>query len=321
MGKQVGDCLTKIFSKDESAQYIEQDDTINEYPKSENGGSMDDEVDELNIAELDTRVWLVKVPEFLAKKWREQKDSGIELGKIRIYNTPDEQGKNISLLLEDDNSNKNLPKEYHLNVINKTVKNMFVFSEDRDPDEELKPTSLAAYKNVSTSLVGTIHHECTVEPKLDEQYQEIMRQRVFNASKSVRTVQILGGTHKSSNLFSPGLTSKNAIFGSRRKGLLGNTDLRTERMPRNELIDMLFGAFEKYQYWTFKGLVEYSRQPSTFLKEVLSDIAILNKRGPYSSMYSLKPEFSMGNTNSISSINSNEVNTNSVYTNNQNNYS
>ena len=62
-------------------------------------------------------------------------------------------------------------------------------------------------------------------------------------------------------------------------------------MPRNELMDVLFAAFERYPYWSFKGIVEHTKQPSQYLKEVLQEICILNKRGPYASNYQLKPEY------------------------------
>lgn len=62
-------------------------------------------------------------------------------------------------------------------------------------------------------------------------------------------------------------------------------------MPHNELMDLLFAAFERYPYWSFKGIMEHSRQPAQYLKEVLTEICILNKRGPYAGNYQLKPEY------------------------------
>lgn len=62
-------------------------------------------------------------------------------------------------------------------------------------------------------------------------------------------------------------------------------------MPRNELMDLLFAAFDKFPYWSFRGIVEHTKQPSQYLKEILSEICILNKRGPYAGNYQLKPEF------------------------------
>jgi transcription initiation factor TFIIF subunit beta len=62
-------------------------------------------------------------------------------------------------------------------------------------------------------------------------------------------------------------------------------------MPRNELMDLLFAAFDKFPYWSFKGIVEHTKQPNQYLKEILAEICILNKRGPYAGNYQLKPEF------------------------------
>ncbi|KAJ2338473.1 hypothetical protein GGF43_006870 [Coemansia sp. RSA 2618] len=69
------------------------------------------------------------------------------------------------------------------------------------------------------------------------------------------------------------------------------TDTRMARMERQELMNLIFEKFEKFPYWSFKGLLEETRQPSAYLKEVLADVARLNKSGPYVNNYSLKPEF------------------------------
>ena len=55
--------------------------------------------------------------------------------------------------------------------------------------------------------------------------------------------------------------------------------------------NVIFAAFEKYERWTFKGLVDFTKQPSAWLKELLADTCILNKRGPYSGYYELRTEF------------------------------
>lgn len=56
-------------------------------------------------------------------------------------------------------------------------------------------------------------------------------------------------------------------------------------------MDLLFAAFDRYPYWSFKGILEETKQPSQYLKEILSEICILNKRGPYAGNYQLKQEF------------------------------
>jgi transcription initiation factor TFIIF subunit beta len=39
-----------------------------------------------------------------------------------------------------------------------------------------------------------------------------------------------------------------------------------------------------------KGLREVTNQPEAYLKEVLEDMAIMNRSGPYNGKWSLKPE-------------------------------
>jgi transcription initiation factor TFIIF subunit beta len=62
-------------------------------------------------------------------------------------------------------------------------------------------------------------------------------------------------------------------------------------MPRDDLLNLLFNAFSKEDYWTLRALSDFTQQPLTWLKDVLLEIAILNKRGPYSGMYELKAEY------------------------------
>ena len=62
-------------------------------------------------------------------------------------------------------------------------------------------------------------------------------------------------------------------------------------MPKKDLLDLLFRLFEEYEYWSMKGLNERTKQPESYLKESLESIANLIKKGPYTSKYSLKPEY------------------------------
>ncbi|KAG5461099.1 MAG: transcription initiation factor IIF, beta subunit-domain-containing protein, partial [Olpidium bornovanus] len=69
---------------------------------------------------------------------------------------------------------------------------------------------------------------------------------------------------------------------------------KTARMPKNELLDLLFAAFERYQLWSFKGILEYVRQPISYTREVLQEVAVLHKKGEHTGKYELKPEFRKG---------------------------
>jgi len=67
-------------------------------------------------------------------------------------------------------------------------------------------------------------------------------------------------------------------------------------MAREDVLSLLFSLFADQEYWGLKALTEISKQPATWLKEVLNDIAILNKRGVNLGTYELKPELKLNKT-------------------------
>jgi transcription initiation factor TFIIF subunit beta len=52
-------------------------------------------------------------------------------------------------------------------------------------------------------------------------------------------------------------------------------------MERDELVNALCNLFERQTYWDFNSLARSTDQPQNWLKEVLGDICIYNKRGPH----------------------------------------
>ncbi|OMJ29610.1 hypothetical protein AYI69_g880 [Smittium culicis] len=74
---------------DEGPEILENDTFTRPegFGKDEEMADMDDDVDELDMSEMDTKVWLVKVPDFLAQRWKQVDVSGTEIATVRIYNT------------------------------------------------------------------------------------------------------------------------------------------------------------------------------------------------------------------------------------------
>jgi transcription initiation factor TFIIF subunit beta len=63
------------------------------------------------------------------------------------------------------------------------------------------------------------------------------------------------------------------------------------RMPRNQLLDVLFALFREREQWPIKLLREKTQQPEAYLKEVLSEIAILHRKGEFNGTWELIPSF------------------------------
>jgi len=56
-------------------------------------------------------------------------------------------------------------------------------------------------------------------------------------------------------------------------------------------MDQLFEIFEKRTFNDLRTLVNETNQPTLYLKSILDEICIYNKRGPYKGMYELKPQY------------------------------
>lgn len=146
-----------------------------------------------------------------------------------------------------------------------------------------------------TSLVGKVCHECNVIPSLnDPNYNKVIssRRRLQEEEPRPKVTLLSDSLEVSSGAFSQTLRGQASQFmRAQKKDSKASSEGKATRIPRNELLDLLFKLFESYDYWSLKGLKERTKQPEVYLKEVLDEIAILIKKGPYSMKYSLKPEY------------------------------
>ncbi|WAR60951.1 hypothetical protein PtB15_13B202 [Puccinia triticina] len=270
--------------------------------------------EDLDISEVGTLTWLVKIPKFLSERWLQQAQlSGprTELGVMRVYEEDHTGKRKIELLLEDVPGLAPVPKQYKLDVRNAATTNLYVFDELSKPEpvastskpDPVESTSINKFDKPRRvrpkvarrpKLSGTIAHECQVSPVLDDNYRAVMRARQQKASQPKRTIQRVNQDIGTLNRMASGVTthaqaSKFAAF-TRSVTKSQGTEKFT-RMPRTELIDALFASFLRYDYWATKTLRAQVKQPEAYLKEVLSEIATLLKAGPYNGHWVLKPQY------------------------------
>ena len=62
-------------------------------------------------------------------------------------------------------------------------------------------------------------------------------------------------------------------------------------MPRDQLLDELFKAFQERERWSIKALRERTQQPEAYLKEVLSEIAFLHRSGEFNGSWELMANY------------------------------
>lgn len=163
------------------------------------------------------------------------------------------------------------------------------------------------------SMVGTIANEAALKPQMSAslsvnggtplssgitpEYREVLRKRRLEASQPKHSVKILDESDISSrNMLTSGVGAgfskgpRAALIPSKANVKKNQTE-KFARMPRNELLDMLFELFEEYPYWAIKGLRNKVQQPEVYLREVLMNIADYHRVGPYASLWSLKPAY------------------------------
>eukprot|EP00252_Welwitschia_mirabilis_P020598 TRINITY_DN5080_c0_g2_i1.p1 TRINITY_DN5080_c0_g2~~TRINITY_DN5080_c0_g2_i1.p1 ORF type:complete len:295 (+),score=76.29 TRINITY_DN5080_c0_g2_i1:197-1081(+) len=278
----------------------------------------EDEVPLLDMARADRSVWLMKCPQIIAQRWQEVTHPGQPLGKITIVVDPlQKNDQPVEKQVEDpaapptmvtqakeqekpskDVTNKpkgsmkseftmeitapgslTAPKCYTLNM-NADIVPMYVFSE-------------TAHGKVAVD--GKVEHKFDMTPHSQnlEDYRKLCRERTSKCNYKTRKVQVLD-TERGGFYPMQGMMDFSLIAPKDKKVssvAMKAQEMKRTRMDRRELENILFKLFEEQSNWTLKQLVTKTDQPEQFLKEILSDLGIYNKRGSNHGTYELKPEY------------------------------
>ena len=63
------------------------------------------------------------------------------------------------------------------------------------------------------------------------------------------------------------------------------------RDDKEKVQEIIFALFEKHQYYNIKDLIQETRQPVTYLKEILKEVCNYSVKPPNRNMWELKPEY------------------------------
>ncbi|KAI9746846.1 MAG: hypothetical protein M1815_004961 [Lichina confinis] len=203
-------------------------------------------------------VWLMRLPPSLWQNWASlDDDERIELGTVRVEDLGqdakgDSKQKMTLLLNNATKPNKNIPKEYRMNVTNSKSSNVYIFSE-KDPPKSNKLKTAQRPGNEAeaglgsskltphnrqggtkkpkwnrfkrwqpfyrrsipkhTALAGIVKHEINCLPVENAEYARIMAERNAEAAKPKRETKFLGDLGvHQANLLAPGTLGSNASF-------------------------------------------------------------------------------------------------------------
>lgn len=215
----------------------------------------------------------MKVPKYISNRWN--KVSGSEVGRLNITKTPGAK-PDVMFTLSDSVVNMSdavdksaVPKEHKLSL------------------SAISAQSLAVFSQSSEKLImeGRVVQRAECRPATsDGNYMKLKRQSIMQASQPARAVKQL---HKVVNAYKPVSDHKNNIEFEQMKKAEG----KKSREDKEKVMDMLFAAFEKHQYYNIKDLVRITNQPIIYLKEILKEICNYNMKNPHKNMWELKPEY------------------------------
>lgn len=239
----------------------------------------EEEEEGMNSQLLNDKYWLVKVPRFLLDAWMSNTEHEVPVGTLTLE-APDiksPKNKTMKLSIPKVQWSNSLPLEYKCTVTNSEVTNELVFMENSTTGE-------------SEGLCGSIELESSITPVIGAEYRRIMQDRCQSVYLAKRQIELINENKELGQSMIPRKSdSVDHWFGLFLKKKIQPE--KKERVSRADLLNLIFAAFEQYSHWSFKGLAERTKQPQTWLKEVLNDVCTLKKRGPYVGTYELKPEY------------------------------
>ncbi|KAG0589206.1 hypothetical protein M758_1G002500 [Ceratodon purpureus] len=242
----------------------------------------------LDTGTSERSVWLLKVPPLVGNSWLKQQDGGPSLAKVTMsidpLNPNGTDGVEFTLTLPE----KDLVaphKSYSLNVTKDLVP-MHIFSETTQGKLRVE---------------GKVEHKFDMKPSNignNDEYRKLCRDRLNKSMVKTRTTQVLSNDRGGFMRPPPIDAWPQSTFtgkDNKKKAPITNTVKQPEgkriRRDRGELEAIVFKLFERRPNWALKQLVEETDQPVAFLKEVLNDLCIYNKRGANQGTYELKPEY------------------------------
>ncbi|XP_077071374.1 general transcription factor IIF subunit 2b [Siphateles boraxobius] len=231
---------------------------------------------DLTRAKQNTGVWLVKVPKYLSQQWAKASGRG-EVGKLKIGKA---QGKTVvSFNLSEDLtvvecsgekvSSVRSPREHPFTMQTVGGQSLAVFTESSD----------------KLALEGMVVQRAECRPAVSESYMKLKKLQIEESTKPLRFSQKLEKAI-TTNYKPVSNHSYNVEYEKKKK-----EEGKRARADKQKVLEMLFSAFEKHQYYNIRDLVDITKQPVIYLKEILREIGVYNPRGPHKSTWELKSEY------------------------------
>ena len=249
----------------------------------------------LDMSRSQRGVWLVKVPKYISNRWNKC-PGDVDAGHLKITKVPGQKAQ-ISLTLSeavlglnDVDDTEDIPREHILNGSAIHEQTLAVFSEQTSTSPQ------SAITTEELGLEGKVTQRLECKPRIDNKYMKLKQNSMIKASTPRRTTIQVSGIIQS---YKPVADHKHNIEYEEKKKFEGKNFRETEE----KVCDMLFAAFEKHEYYNIKDLVKITKQPVSYLKEILKKICVYTMKDPHRNTWKLKPEYYYaGNWNQLYSL-------------------
>ncbi|XP_045607738.1 general transcription factor IIF subunit 2-like [Procambarus clarkii] len=232
---------------------------------------------DLDITNSSRGVWLVKVPKYLGNKWADC--AGHDVGKLEITKVP---GKPSTVTLKSSEhtlKDCKIPREH--TVISHSLKGMRlgIFSQPvrgNSSDAAVPETQKLCFE-------GQVVEKVRCQPVVDDYYINLKKEAKKKAAQPLNKAKLIDSPV---NVYKPTSHHEHDVHLKQRKAVR-----RMVRDDKDKVMELLFAAFEKHQYYYIKDLRKITQQPITYLKEILRDLCNYNVKNPHKNMWGLKPEY------------------------------
>ncbi|ESQ27583.1 hypothetical protein EUTSA_v10019027mg [Eutrema salsugineum] len=246
---------------------------------------MEDDHD-LDLENADRLVWLMKSPVAVTKAWDKQAHSSSS-----YYSSSSSESPSLSkIVLSVDFQQPDPSPEFKMEMFGAEFGNM-PKSYSMNMFKDFVPMNVMSTVNqVQAAAEGIVENKFDMKPLGEdiEEYARLCRERTSKSMVKNRQIQVIDndrGVH-----MRPMLVPSNSKE-KKKPAPVKQTEVKRTRRDRGELEAIMFKLFEGQPNWTLKQLVQETDQPAQFLKEILNELCVYNKRGSNQGTYELKPEY------------------------------
>ena len=173
---------------------------------------------------------------------------------------------------------KQLPKEHKFVVNSVAMQTLAVFSHTKGDAEATVPIP------DKLALEGNVVQRAECRPISNNLYMGLKKEAIIKAIEPTRkTIQI----GKVAMAYKPINNHASNIAYDQKKKAEG----KKSRADKEVVMERLFALFEKHQYYNIKDLMIGTKQPITYLKEILKEVCSYSMKNPHKNMWELKPEY------------------------------